>query len=62
MMQNRTSDQMRIEGNEEHIVNDAVFFSFSPVSINKIGNLRESKEADSEWKCQVEQRNLTRKQ
>ncbi|MNN16403.1 hypothetical protein D3C81_1295390 [compost metagenome] len=50
---------MRIEGNEEYIVYDAILFGFSPVSINKIGNLRESKEADSEWKGQVKQLNLT---
>ncbi|MNI48470.1 hypothetical protein D3C73_1030340 [compost metagenome] len=59
MMQDWTRDQMRIKGDEKHIVYDAILFSFSSVSIDKIGNLREGKEAYSEWKGQVEQRNLT---
>ncbi|MNE80868.1 hypothetical protein D3C80_1774760 [compost metagenome] len=53
---------MRIKGNKEHIVYDAVFFGLSPISIDKIGNLRESKKADSEWKGQIEQFNLIREQ
>ncbi len=50
MVQDRTCDQVREEGDEEGIVDD-VIFGFTAVAIDKVGNLRKGEKADTQWQC-----------
>src|SRR5688500_8778368 len=48
MMQNRACYQVRKESHKQRVVEEIVFFGFSAMAVDQIGDLRECKETDAQ--------------